>query len=173
MPEEIKKPELSNVVIGEQGQFDLLVSPQYEYLLKFWGQIENDNLVEKELGVKEKNFWFKTKEERRMMKSLIENIAKRNNVIVAFSEEEGMKVRYKTIAKMILEYEGIDYPYEYDFGYGYPANSAQFMFEDGNYSCDCNRSLFLADAYPQNFKRDEELECGDKITMKSLTIHFR
>jgi hypothetical protein len=33
-----------------------------------------------------------------------------------------------------------------------------FMYEEGNYSCDCNRSLFLYD-----WNEDKKLECGGDI----------
>lgn len=173
MNDGMNKPELSNISIGEKGQINASTNSQYEYHLTFWGQIENDNLVEKELGINEKDFWFRTKEEREMMKTLILNIADRHKVIAVFAEHEGHKVRYKTIAKMVFEYEGNEYPYEHDFGYGYPKEAARYMFEDGNYSCDCNRSLFLADAYPESFTREEELECGHRIVMKGFTVCFR
>ncbi|HXH30268.1 MAG TPA: hypothetical protein VNJ01_05625 [Bacteriovoracaceae bacterium] len=38
----------------------------------------------------------------------------------------------------------------------------------GNFSCDCNRSLFLARAYQEDEK--EDMACGDTITLKRLTV---
>ena len=41
----------------------------------------------------------------------------------------------------------------------------QYMWEDGNYGCDCNRSLFA-----QRYGWDiPELPCGDTIELVSLT----
>jgi hypothetical protein len=40
------------------------------------------------------------------------------------------------------------------------------MFEEGNYSCDCNKSLFLSEKYAEI----EEWDCGDKIELKNLTV---
>jgi len=36
------------------GQVHPMVMPAFEYLLNFWGEVENDNLIEKELGISEK-----------------------------------------------------------------------------------------------------------------------
>ena len=35
----------------------------------------------------------------------------------------------------------------YDFGYEFEEENAIYMFEHGNYSCDCNRSLFIQREY--------------------------
>lgn len=72
----------------------------------------------------------------------------------------------RTIAKMIFCFEGKEYPYEYDFGYGFPKESAEYMFMDGNYSCDCNRSIFIRELHPQ-FK---EMDCGCKIKLEKFKI---
>lgn len=42
-----------------------------------------------------------------------------------------------------------------------------FMYTDGNYSCDCNRILFLARA--ANEPEPEEVDCGETIQLESLT----
>lgn len=44
--------------------------------------------------------------------------------------------------------------------------SMEFMYTEGNYSCDCNKKLFLA--YSRN-EDIEDVECGDKIILKRLT----
>ena len=46
-----------------------------------------------------------------------------------------------------LEIKDKEFIIHYDFGYEYEEESAIFMFEDGNYSCDCNRSLFIQREY--------------------------
>lgn len=70
----------------------------------------------------------------------------------------------RTIAKMVFVLpDGTRRPYEYDFGYGYPAHSAAYMFEDGNYSCDCNRSNFIG----------EDFECGHTIKMLDFEVEER
>ena len=44
-----------------------------------------------------------------------------------------------------------------------------YMFTDGNYSCDCNKLLFLARASNQN---EEEVDacCDDTLPIKQLTL---
>lgn len=40
---------------------------------------------------------------------------------------------------------------------GYPDDSMRFMYEEGNYSCDCNRHLFFARAVG---RPEPETECS-------------
>ena len=144
---------------------------KYEYFLKFWGEIENNKWVEKDIGTKEKNFWFETEEQRLKFKNFLKTIANKHNVIIVFAEQEGYNVRKRTIAKMDLIYNCRVYPYSYDFGYGYPTGAAYYMFTDGNYGCDCNRSLFLMRKYPNDFKT--EFDCGQEIIMKNFKIELK
>ena len=88
--------------------------------------------------------------------------------MLAISTEEGEHVRYRTIAKMVFSYQGKEYPYEYDFGFAYPAEIAEYMFTEGNYACDCNRSNFLSSRY-EGF---QEMECGDEIEMKYFEVNL-
>lgn len=157
----IKAPaEAANPVEG-------VVMPRYEYYLGFWGQINNDKLVERELGIEEKDFWFSTKEERAKFKTKLNSVADKYKVIIAFKEEEGEHVRFRTVARMIMVMpNGKEYPYEEDFGYAYEPDAARYMFEDGNYSCDCNKSLFLSREHPEI----EEMDCGDEIQIKNFTV---
>lgn len=75
-----------------------------------------------------------------------------------------------TIAKMVLVYDTIPYPYEYNFGYGYSEEAAHYMFEDGNYSCDCNRSMFLKSKYGNIIK---ELDCGHTIQLEDFRVIYK
>ena len=54
----------------------------------------------------------------------------------------------------------------HNFGYGYPVDSAEFMFEEGNYSGDCNKPLVLQQ---QGFDIDAQ-PCGDEIEILSYNI---
>ena len=46
----------------------------------------------------------------------------------------------------------------------------EFMFTEGNYSCDCNRRLFLARAHQQDDPGDgEDNPCGDTMILERLT----
>ena len=43
----------------------------------------------------------------------------------------------------------------------------EYMYLEGNYSCDCNKKLFLADAIQAEGEPNED--CGDEIKLKRLT----
>lgn len=74
---------------------------------------------------------------------------------------EDTETRFRTVAKMVFVYKGKEYPYQMDFGYGYPVAGAEYMFKEGNYACDCNRSMFIG--LP-------EMRCGNKIKMKDFVV---
>lgn len=74
-----------------------------------------------------------------------------------------------TTCTMVFIYEGKEYPYEYDFEREYPIEAAHYMFEDGNYSCDCNRSSFINSRYRTNI--NPLSECGETIQMKNFQVH--
>lgn len=72
-----------------------------------------------------------------------------------------------TVAKLKVEYQGKEYEFEKNLGPDVTEEVAEFMFEDGNYSCDCNLSLFLAEKYPDF----PELDCGnDQIEILSIEV---
>ena len=71
--------------------------------------------------------------------------------------------------KITLEYEGrqytfVDQQYVFYNGYGYPDN-VDYMWRDGNYGCDCNRSLFIARFCDSSFPK---FTCGEKIELIEL-----
>ena len=139
----------------------------FEYYLGFWGEINNDKLVERELGINNKDFWFATERERAEFKKKLISVADKYSVIIAFKEEKGTEVRLRTVARMIMVFpDGREFPYEYDFGYAYEKGSAEYMFLEGNYSCDCNKSIFISEKYQEI----TELECGDDIQLKNFTV---
>jgi hypothetical protein len=75
----------------------------------------------------------------------------------------------RTVAFVTLKYGDNIYKFEYDFGYEYEKECAKFMFEEGNYSCDCNKSLFINRHCDDKFK---ELDCGDEIELIELDIKY-
>lgn len=140
------------------------------YHLHYWGGVQNDGLSAKFLGTDKQDFWFDTAQERQEFKGKLESFAKDNGAIVCFSEHDGVAAQARTVAVMVLKVGGKEYPYEHDFGVGYPEESAQYMFEDGNYGCDCNRSLFLSRQYPDVAEIDQ---CGETIEMVSFKVERR
>ena len=74
---------------------------------------------------------------------------------------------------IVLTYNNIDYPFQYDFSYpgmtgdDDDRDGAVFMFEEGNFSCDCNKSIFIREYVDSNFP---EMLCGDKIQLKYIKV---
>ena len=46
-------------------------------------------------------------------------------------------------------------------------SAMEYQYTDGNYSCDCNKSSFLARAYQQEEPAD--VPCGETMTLRRLT----
>lgn len=137
-------------------------------MLQFWGSAEE--CIKKDINSPDKYFWFDSKEQRLEFRNKIESIAEKHKETVVFDEEEGTQTRYRTIAKMTMVFpNGKKYDFEYDFGYGYPEHSAEYMFFDGNYGCDCNRSLFLSRIHNEI----KETGCGDDIKLEDFNIIFK
>ncbi len=44
----------------------------------------------------------------------------------------------------------------------------EFMWREGNYSCDCNRRLFIGRLTDPSY--DDDLPCGDTIKLLSLEV---
>lgn len=63
-----------------------------------------------------------------------------------------IKLKYKNKEYIIED----DYPYDHYYYDGLP-----YIWEEGNYSCDCNKSLFIINQCDENFP---ELPCGDEIS---------
>ncbi len=141
----------------------------YEYHLMFWGEVKNQDKrwIERDLGIMETDFWFASAAKRSGFKDALRACADAHNCIIAFAEHEGFEVRLRTVARMTMTLpDGRAFPYEYDFGYAYDPESAEYMFEDGNYSCDCNRSAFLGRAGHDVAKMD----CGDEIEISDFRV---
>ena len=143
------------------------IIPAGNFFLQCWGGIYNNDLIKKHFGLEGGNFWFETVEDRNIFKDTIKRFADKQGQAVSFAEYEGADCKKRTVAKIVLTHEGKDYPLEYDFGYGFPEDAAFYMWEDGNYSCDCNKSIFLHEKYPEVPETDT---CGDKIKIKTLEI---
>lgn len=136
----------------------------YEYFLKFWGGATPT--IERDLGIKAGHYYFLTKQEKDDFKRKIKEYS---HLGLAYTEKEGELSHKRTVAVVEAKYKDKTYNFEYDFGYEYEEEVAYFMFEDGNYSCDCNLSRFIQDIDPEFPK----LDCGDEIEYNKLEIEFR
>lgn len=135
-----------------------------EYFLHIWGGAIPT--LEKEFGIKDNYFWFPTETER---ETFVNKIKKYSSLGLVIDTKDGDMTHKRTIAEMDLFYEDQIYHLEYDFGYEYPSDSAEFMFFEGNYSCDCNLSLFIQRQCNESFP---ELNCGEKIKIENFNIKF-
>ena len=143
-----------------------------EYMAHIWGGAWNKDAnpsIEKDLGIKEGYHYFKTKEERDRFLKLI----KQDKYLIqglVWDLEEGEMTHKRTIFVANLKYKDMVYTIHCDFGYEYPEEQAIFMFEEGNYSCDCNRSLFIQEEYGEN--AIDELDCGEEIKMVNYHLEY-
>ena len=152
---------------------------KYEYFLKYWGEIEIGKPIEKELNIHGNDFWFDNNQDRQKFKILLNQFAENKRKVIMFKETEGKVIRYKTIAKMNLIFDVKPYYIENDFGYGFQntyeecTSLAEYMYYDGNYSCDCNKLLFLARRYKE-FEHYEnmKIECANNIKIENFRVEF-
>ena len=143
-----------------------------EYMVHIWGGAWNKDAnpsIEKDLGIKEGYYYFKTEEERDRFLELIEQ-TKYLRQGLCRDLKEGEMTHKRTIFVADLKYKDMVYTIHYDFGYEYPEENAIFMFKDGNYSCDCNRSSFIQDEYGEN--AIDVLDCGEDIKMLNYHLEY-
>jgi hypothetical protein len=71
--------------------------------------------------------------------------------------------------KITLRYDGKEYSYTQQFKSWDECRNATdvvyWMYEEGNYACDCNRSLFIGQECDEDFP---EMPCGDTIELVSI-----
>lgn len=134
-----------------------------EYFLHFWGAAEE--AIAADIGTAQKVFYFPTQAEREAFERRI----RKHEHLGLVVDRKGGEMRHKrTVAVIVFEYDGHKYVYNYDFGPEYEEESARYMFESGNYSCDCNRSHFLTEIDPDF----PPLDCGNQIKMLEMVVRF-
>lgn len=149
------------------------------FLLRVWGRDEAQvaatwppDAVEDEHGAL--CYWFQNREARL---ALIQAIAAMPIFVVHNGLDPGpddfgevIEPLAFTVADVTLKLpDGRVGSYTDTFGYGYAEHSARFMYYEGNYSCDCNRSRFLS-ARCEAFRDLEEFDCGETIELVSFTV---
>jgi hypothetical protein len=78
----------------------------------------------------------------------------------------------------VLEHDGTRYPITQDWNddedfYDTPEemfDNAYYMWTEGNYSCDCNRLLFIDRRYFDEDASWDTYRCGETITLISLSM---
>lgn len=140
-----------------------------EYMVHIWGGAWNHDAnpsIEKDLGIKEGYHYFSNEEDKN---NFISKLQLYRHLGLMTDIKYGEMSHKDTIALIDFKYNNEIYSIEYNFGKEYEEESARFMFYDGNYSCDCNRSLFINKKY-ENFP---DMSCGDNIEMVSFRIEYR
>lgn len=140
---------------------------KYQFLLHTWGGFYNEEYqkIHKETPGYQ---FFDSMDDLQKELNRLRKIEKELNArCLAMNIYEGWDVHLKTIAELEFKYKDKIYSIEYDFGYGYPEESAMWMFTDGNYACDCNRSIFIKNKYPDFH---EFGDCGHEIKLSNIKI---
>ena len=103
-----------------------------------------------------------------MSKERLEGIISAKDVCCVISEEDDDP--RMTVAEVSLLPKGHTKPITFKnrFGIGYPIHSVYYMYKEGNYSCDCNRSLHIQ-RY-SNHAGFEEWDCGESIELVDLKV---
>lgn len=82
-----------------------------------------------------------------------------------------LKENVKNAIEAVFEYDGKRYVTRHDrYIFDEPEyyeGQWRYIWEEGNYSCDCNRALFIVRQCDVAFP---EFKCGDKIKMVSLKM---
>lgn len=141
-----------------------------EYMIKIWGGAWNDDTnpsIKKDLGIDEGNYYFSNKEE---LSDFVRKLSPYRHLGIVTDVVEGELTHKDTVAVMDLVYNDIRYLLEYNCGKEYKKENAEFMFFDGNYSCDCNKSLFIQRYCDESFS---EMGCGDEIKIENFRIEYR
>jgi hypothetical protein len=89
--------------------------------------------------------------------------------------DSGLFVPLKSVQQanfeITLEYEGKTYviidTFEAWDEYRDACHVAEYMYTEGNYGCDCNRSQFIGKQCDENFP---ELPCGREINLVSIKM---
>lgn len=143
-----------------------------EWMIHVWGGAWNYDAtpsIEQDYGIKEGYHYFDSDEDKNDFLEIINKPEYCSQGLMKDIKYGAMSHK-RTIFVGTCRYEGIDFTLHLDFGYEYPEDSAIYMFLDGNYSCDCNRSLFIRREYGKN--SIPELDCGDKIQLVKYHIEY-
>lgn len=141
-----------------------------EYMVHIWGGAFNNDAcpsIEKDLGITEGYHYFSTQREKDDFCDLLNNPIYKNQGLM-IDVLHGYMSHKRIIFVGTLKYKDKEFVIHYDFGYEFDEQDAIYMFTVGNYSCDCNRSLFIAREYGDG--AIQEMNCGNEIEL--LNYHF-
>ena len=136
-----------------------------EYMVHIWGGAWNKAAspsIENDLGIKSGYYYFSTEEERDKFIEMIDQPKYKIHGLMIVCED-GHLSHKRTVFVGTFKYKDDTFVLHYDFGYEYSEESAIYMFTEGNYSCDCNRSLFIRNQHGEDAIPD--LGCGSEIEL--------
>lgn len=119
------------------------------------------------------HWWFPTEEASRVFCNSLRtySVCIQDQGPIDDNTDEPVDTHKRLIALVTLKTpDGKEYKLEWDHGYGCQPSNARYLWEDGNYSCDCNRSMFLHEKYPEILETDR---CSETIELVSLTFELR
>lgn len=141
-----------------------------EYMVHIWGGAWNDDAypsIKQDLGIDEGYYYFSTEKEKDLF---LEKVGqeKYQDQGMAFDLKHKEMTHKRTIFVGDFMFQNKIYKLRYDFGYEYEKQNAEFIFLEGNYSCDCNRSILLHERY-DDFPL---LGCGDDIKLVNYKFQY-
>lgn len=147
------------------------------FLLRCWGR--DVALTEKVLGAPHARepggayaYWFATAAERNNAVQVIFSMPKETPdgrfgcVFDATSDAADDRLYF---ACATFKHRERTFEVEICYGFG-EHEHAEHMFRDGNYACDCNRSLFIQRQCDKDF---DELDCGHDIELIDFRVERR
>lgn len=149
------------------------MSKKEEWMVHIWGGAWNHDAnpsIEKDLGIKDGYYYFDAEEEKNRFIQLIRQ-DKYEKQGLATDCKHGIMTHKRTIFVATLKYKDKAFVIHYDLGYEYPEDSAIFYFTEGNFGCDCNRSLAIRWEYGED--AIPELPCGDEIKVTDYHIEYQ
>lgn len=143
-----------------------------EYMVHIWGGAWNEDAnpsIKKDLGIEEGYYYFTTLEERdAFIKKLKKPMYQSQGLMIDCVE--GELTHKRTVFVGVFEYDGTRYVCHDDFGYEYPSESVVYMYEHGNFSCDCNRSLHIRRQHGDDTM--PFLPCGSDVKLIDYQIVY-
>ena len=143
-----------------------------ECMVNIWGGAWNTDAnpsIEKDLGIKEGAYYFDNEELLDCFITLISQDKYRTQGVMV-DKHVGDLTHKQTVFVGQFKYLDDVFTLRYNFGYEYPAESAEFMFTLGNYSCDCNRSTLIREQHGEDSVPD--LDCGWDIELLDYHIEY-
>lgn len=150
--------------------------PEDHFLLRAWGKAATYPEFRAKYGKPNEcdrvyAWWFTNQEALDAFKQELTAFCQTliNNTLVYDAEHRYPNlVKHRTVAYVTLSYKGKEYEVKKDYGYGYPAETAIFDWEENNTSCDCNRLPMLERTHPGTVA-PEAIENPECVTTAFVT----